>query len=201
MTLRSALPALITVLLIALFYGGLKLGDPGRIESPFLGKPAPGLDMADLFEPESRIAGADFAGQAYVLNVWGTWCPECYREHDTLLRIADQNLVPVIGLNWRDDRDSAMAYLARAGNPFARVGSDPDGRNAIDWGVYGAPETFLISAEGIVLHKHIGALTWPIWQRDFVGRLNDAVATRVSDMGVRAGQAPARTDVAQAVLR
>ena len=171
MTLRSALPALVAIALIALFYRGLQLGDPGAIESPFLGKPAPELDMADLVEPATRIAGRDLAGQPYVLNVWGTWCPECYREHDVLLQIAAQNIVPVIGLNWRDERDKAMAYLARAGNPFARVGSDPDGRNAIDWGVYGAPETFLISAEGIVLHKHIGALTWEAWQRDFLSRL------------------------------
>lgn len=180
MTLRSALPAIVTFALIVLFYGGLRMGDPSRIESPFIGKPAPSLDMADLFDPAARIAGEDLVGQPYVLNVWGTWCPECYREHDTLLRIAEQGVLPIIGLNWRDQREQAMAYLAQAGNPFVRVGSDPDGSNAIDWGVYGAPETFLVSADGVVLHKHIGALTWEIWQSDFLGRLGQANTVAVA---------------------
>ncbi len=179
MTLRSAIPAIVVLLLLVLFYAGLQRGDPGVIASPFLGKPAPALDMADLFEPEQRINGQALAGRPYVLNVWGTWCPECYREHNTLLRVAEQNAVPLIGLNWRDERSAAMSYLAQAGNPFVRVGSDPEGQNAINWGVYGAPETFLIGADGIVLHKHIGALTWAVWQHDFLPRLPAATAAVV----------------------
>ncbi len=170
MSLRSALPALIVLILIVLFWGGLKM-DPSKIESPFIGKPAPRFDMDDLFDAEQRVEIGDWAGKPFVLNVWGTWCPECYREHDTLLRIARQGRIPLIGLNWRDERDRAQAYLSKAGNPFVRVGFDPDGRNAIDWGVYGAPETFLIDASGTVLHKHIGALNWATWESDFLGRL------------------------------
>ncbi|MFK7888653.1 MAG: DsbE family thiol:disulfide interchange protein [Gammaproteobacteria bacterium] len=179
MTLRSALPALLVLALIVLFYGGLKLGDPGRLDSPFIGKPAPRFDMPDLFDSRARVSIDRFAGQPFVLNVWGTWCPECYREHDTLLRIAEQGLVPLVGLNWRDERAKAVAYLQQAGNPFAQVGSDPDGRNAIDWGVYGAPETFLIDASGTVIHKHIGALDWATWQNDFLARLPAAAGTQV----------------------
>lgn len=170
MSLRSALPAIVVALLIALFYGGLKL-DPRVIDSPFIGKPAPQFNMEDLFDPAARVASESWAGQAYVLNVWGTWCPECYREHETLLRIQAQSKIPLVGLNWRDERARAQQYLQQSGNPFARVGFDPDGRNAIDWGVYGAPETFLISASGEVLHKHTGALDWATWQRDFVARV------------------------------
>ncbi|MEM6638855.1 MAG: DsbE family thiol:disulfide interchange protein [Pseudomonadota bacterium] len=185
MTWRSALPALVTLALIILFAAGLKRGDPGEITSPFLGKPAPALDMADLFAPETRISGTELSGSAYVLNVWGTWCRECYREHETLLQIARQNTVPLIGLNWRDDRARALAYLQQYGDPFARVGSDPNGRNAIDWGVYGAPETFLIDADGVVLHKHIGPITWSIWERDFLSRLQPQPARTAASTAAR----------------
>lgn len=182
MTWRSALPALVVLALIVLFYRGLQLGDPGRLASPFIGKPAPRFDMPSLFDATERVVIDRFAGQPFVLNVWGTWCPECYREHETLLRIAEQGTVPLVGLNWRDERGKAVAYLQQAGNPFTMVGSDPDGRNAIDWGVYGAPETFLIDASGTVIHKHIGALDWATWEEDFLGRLPAATGAQLLDL-------------------
>lgn len=172
MTLRSALPALIVLALIVLFWGGLKL-DPRKIDSPYIGKTAPRFDMEDLFAPDERVVIDQWTGKPFVLNVWGTWCPECYREHDTLLRIKAEGRIPVVGLNWRDERGKAQQYLAQSGNPFDRVGFDPDGRNAIDWGVYGAPETFLVDERGVVVHKHIGALDWATWQRDFIARLEE----------------------------
>ena len=90
---------------------------------------------------------ADLAGQAWILNVWGTWCPRCREEHPTLLAIARENRVPMMGLNWNDDRALALRWLAQLGNPYVSVAYDPVGRTAIDWGVTGAPETFLIDAE------------------------------------------------------
>jgi cytochrome c biogenesis protein CcmG/thiol:disulfide interchange protein DsbE len=102
------------------------------------------------------------------LNVWATWCGGCRQEHDTLLTIARDGRIPMIGLNWRDERALALRWLAQLGDPYDSIAFDPDGRVAIDWGVYGAPETFLIGADGKVLHKQIGPMTLEIWRRDFV---------------------------------
>jgi cytochrome c biogenesis protein CcmG/thiol:disulfide interchange protein DsbE len=167
---KALLPAAVVVVLIGLFWRGLQL-DPGTIPSPFIGKKAPALDLPPLLADERRVVLADWLGRPFVVNVWGTWCRECYREHDTLLRIKAQGLIPIVGLNWRDERERAVAYLTQAGNPFAAVGFDPDGGAAIDWGVYGAPETFLVDASGTVIHKHIGPLDWATWERDFVARI------------------------------
>ena len=89
---------------------------------------------------------ADFAGRPWLLNVWATWCVGCRQEHEALLAIARENRVPIMGLNWRDDRALALRWLTQLGNPYVSVAYDPEGRAAIDWGVYGAPETFLIDA-------------------------------------------------------
>ena len=114
---------------------------------------------------ESR--NADFAvGLAH--DVWATWCVECRDEHQTLLAIAKENRLPIVGLNWRDDRALALRWLSQLGNPYVAVAFDPEGRTAIDWGVYGAPETLLIGADGKVLHKWIGVMTPAIWRVEFL---------------------------------
>jgi cytochrome c biogenesis protein CcmG/thiol:disulfide interchange protein DsbE len=107
----------------------------------------------------------------WLLNVWATWCVGCRQEHEAVRAIARDSQVPIMGLNWRDERALALRWLTELGNPYVSVAYDPEGRTAIDWGVYGAPETFLIGADGVVLEKHIGAMTAEVWQRDFVPRL------------------------------
>ena len=109
-----------------------------------------------------------------MLNVWGTWCVECRDEHDALLDIARQNRVPLVGLNWKDDDDAAQQWLAQLGNPYSVVAVDREGRTAIDFGVYGAPETFFIDADGLVQYRHVGAMTPEVWEREFLSRLPQA---------------------------
>jgi len=113
-------------------------------------------------------------GRWYLLNVWGTWCPECLNEHEILLEIARSERVPIIGLNWKDDAVAAQSWLSQLGDPYDIVAVDRDGEVAIEWGVYGAPETFLIDAMGKVIYKHVGPMTREIWQREFVARLPPA---------------------------
>lgn len=173
--LRFLVPALAFAILVAFFVIGLQR-DPGAIPSPLIGKPAPDFTLESLGDPSWKLTPADFKGQTWVLNVWATWCVGCRQEHETLVAIARENRVPIMGLNWRDDRALALQWLTQLGNPYASVAYDPEGRTAIDWGVYGAPETFLMAADGRVIWKHIGPLTMEAWQRDFLPRLPPAGA-------------------------
>jgi cytochrome c biogenesis protein CcmG/thiol:disulfide interchange protein DsbE len=165
--LKFLLPALAFAILVGFFVVGLGR-NPGDIPSPLIGKSAPAFSLESLDNPARNVGPTDFAGRAWVLNVWATWCGGCREEHEALLAIARDNKVPIMGLNWRDDRALALRWLTELGNPYGSVAFDPEGRTAIDWGVYGAPETFLISAEGVVLKKRTGVLTSEIWQREFV---------------------------------
>jgi cytochrome c biogenesis protein CcmG/thiol:disulfide interchange protein DsbE len=166
-SLKFLLPALAFAILVGFFVAGLRQ-DPGNISSPLIGKPAPVFSLESLGDPSWKVGSADFAGRPWLLNVWATWCVGCREEHEALLAIASENRLPMMGLNWRDDRALALRWLAELGNPYVSVAFDPEGRTAIDWGVYGAPETFLIGADGTVLQKRIGVMTPEIWQRDFL---------------------------------
>lgn len=168
--LRYLVPAFAFAVLVGFFVVGLKR-DPGAIPSPLIGLPAPAFSLESLGDPSLKIAPTDFSGQAWLLNVWATWCVGCRQEHETLLSIARENRLPIMGLNWRDDRALAMRWLSELGNPYVSVAYDPEGRTAIDWGVYGAPETFLMDPQGRVIWKHIGPLTMEDWERDFLPRL------------------------------
>lgn len=166
---RYFVPLGIFVLLaIVLAIGIQHSPDKGLIQSPLIGKPAPAFDLPALLEPGHEIATPEFAGRWYVFNVWGTWCAECRAEHQALLAVAKSGVVPLVGLDWKDDDGAARAWLEELGNPYVAVAADRDGRAAIDWGVYGAPETFLVNDRGVIVHKQIGALTLQIWQRDFL---------------------------------
>jgi cytochrome c biogenesis protein CcmG/thiol:disulfide interchange protein DsbE len=160
--------ATFVLLAIVLAIGIRRSPEKGIIKSPLLGKPAPAFVAPDLADPTHPIDAHQLAGHWYVFNVWGTWCAECRAEHQTLLMIAKSGVVPLVGLDWKDEDAAGRSWLAELGNPYSMVATDREGRIAIDWGVYGAPETFLVNAAGIVVHKQIGALTPEIWQRDFV---------------------------------
>jgi cytochrome c biogenesis protein CcmG, thiol:disulfide interchange protein DsbE len=139
--------------------------------SALLGKPAPPFNLPVLGDATRQFDSRQLAGQPWVMNVWGTWCAECRVEHDTLLAIARQNRVPMVGLNWKDDDEAAQQWLAQLGNPYSVVAADREGRTAIDFGVYGAPETFFIDADGLVQYRHVGAMTPEVWEREFLSRL------------------------------
>jgi cytochrome c biogenesis protein CcmG/thiol:disulfide interchange protein DsbE len=170
---RFVIPILAFGLLVVVFWVGLGR-DPSYVPSPLIGKPAPAFALPRLDNPEIILTEADLRGQVSLVNIWATWCVGCRQEHDTLLRIAAGEDVPIYGLNWKDDTAKAQDWLTRLGDPYAATGVDGDGRVAIDWGVYGAPETFLLDASGVVLYKHIAPLTMDIWREEFLPRIRQA---------------------------
>ncbi len=169
---KFLLPFAAFVALAVLFAFGLNPNrDIHALPSPLIGKPAPAFSLTDVMDPNRAVSNAAFKGQVYVVNVWGTWCQECRVEHEELLAIAQQRVVPIIGLVYMDQRDKAKQWLEQLGNPYAAVAFDSDGRTAIDWGVYGAPETFLVNAQGRVIYKFISPMTPEIWQHEFLPRI------------------------------
>ena len=148
--------------ILALLAAGVWLSrDPDRdaLPSPLIGKPAPAFDLPVLGDPERRVTQADLRGAPYLLNVWGSWCPGCREEHAVVAAFANTQRVRVIGFNWKDEPGDATRWLAQFGDPYALVLADYDGRAAIEWGIYGAPETFLVDAAGTVVWKHVGPMT------------------------------------------
>jgi cytochrome c biogenesis protein CcmG, thiol:disulfide interchange protein DsbE len=163
------------VALVVLFAFGLNPSrDIHALPSPLLGKPAPQFALTDVLNPARIVSNADLKGQVYVLNVWATWCVPCREEHEALLAIAEQKVVPIIGLNYRDQRDRAQQWLQQLGNPYQAVAFDGDGRTAIEWGVYGAPETYLVDTRGRVIYKFISPMTDDVWRHEFLPRIATA---------------------------
>ena len=168
--LKYLVPLAVFAVLGAFLWQGLDR-NPSYVPSPLIGKPAPAFKLPSLEDPAFAVDSTELRGRPYVLNVWGTWCVGCREEHEVLVRIAERRLVPIIGLNWKDNRDTARQWLAEFGNPYAVVAEDSEGRVAIDWGVYGAPETFLVGSDGVVLYKHVAPMTLDVWEKEFVPRL------------------------------
>jgi cytochrome c biogenesis protein CcmG/thiol:disulfide interchange protein DsbE len=168
---RFLLPLGAFALLVAVLAIGVRRApDKGTIDSPLIGRPAPRYVLPDLLDPQKPFDSREYAGRWHVVNVWGTWCVGCREEHGVLVDAHRAGSLPIIGLNWKDDDAAALAWLAQLGNPYAAIPTDRDGRVAIDWGVYGAPETFLVDPRGIIVYKHVGPLTPDIWAREFVAR-------------------------------
>jgi cytochrome c biogenesis protein CcmG, thiol:disulfide interchange protein DsbE len=160
------------LLLVVLLVGLRRAPDKSILPSPLIGKPVPQFTLPNLFDSTQPVSSESLKGRWLLVNVWGTWCVECRAEHQVLLQIKQQARVPILGIDWKDQNEDAMAWLAQLGNPYERVATDRDGRVAIDWGVYGAPESFLISPAGTVVYKHIGAMTEQVWQSEFLPRVN-----------------------------
>lgn len=168
---RFLLPAGLFGLLAALlFFGIQRSSQKGIIPSALIGKPGPVFRLPSL-DGSADFESASMRGRWYLMNVWGTWCPECKAEHEMLLEIARSGDIAIIGLNWKDEAVLAQRWLAELGDPYDAVPADRDGQVAIEWGVYGAPETFLIDDRGIVRHRHVGAMTAEVWEREFLSRL------------------------------
>jgi cytochrome c biogenesis protein CcmG/thiol:disulfide interchange protein DsbE len=164
---RFLIPLVVFALLIAVFVVGLGR-DPSQLPSPLLEKPAPQFDLPSLLDPEQRVTTQDFNGEVALVNVWATWCVGCRQEHNFLLQLSKADVLPIYGLNWRDNGPEARRWLQQLGDPYVATAYDEDGRVGIDWGVYGAPETFLIAADGTVLYKQLGPLSWGLWEKNFV---------------------------------
>jgi cytochrome c biogenesis protein CcmG, thiol:disulfide interchange protein DsbE len=169
---RFLIPGLVFLALAGVLYiGVVRSPNKSTMQSALLGKPAPQFDLPTLADPAVRISSEQLKGRPWVLNVWGTWCVACREEHPVLLEIARQGAVPLIGFDWKDEDDAAKQWLEQLGNPYSVVAVDRDGRGAIEFGVYGAPETFFIDDQGIVQYRHVGPMTLDVWQREFLSRL------------------------------
>jgi cytochrome c biogenesis protein CcmG, thiol:disulfide interchange protein DsbE len=157
--MRFVWPLALFLVLAGFLAVGLRL-DPREVPSPFIGKPAPAFAAPLLAQPEKQMKRDDLLGKVWLLNVWASWCAPCREEHPLLVDYARRSgAVPVIGLNYKDQRPAALNWLRQLGDPYAATLVDADGRIGIDYGVYGVPETFVIDGQGIVRLKHVGPLT------------------------------------------
>ena len=152
------------MVLVGLLAVGLRL-DPREVPSPLIGKPAPAFELPLLQQPDKSFSQKDMLGTVWVMNVWASWCPPCLVEHPVVSELARSGIAPVVGLNYKDAREDAVPWLKRNGDPFKVIVYDAAGRIAIDYGVYGVPETYVIDRSGVIRYKHIGPLTPEITQK------------------------------------
>jgi cytochrome c biogenesis protein CcmG/thiol:disulfide interchange protein DsbE len=157
-SLRFVLPLAVFLLLVGFLYVGL-YRDPREVPSPLVNKPAPMFSLAQLDDPAKKLGPADMKGQVWLLNVWASWCVSCREEHPLLVQLAQANIVPVIGLNYKDTTALGKKWLADNGDPYRLSVVDADGRVGIDLGVYGVPETFVVDKNGVIRYKQIGPIT------------------------------------------
>jgi len=163
---RALIPLAIFALVVAFLAAGLTR-NPREVPSPLIGKAAPAFSLPSLHRPDERFSPAGLRGQMWLLNVWASWCAACRDEHGVITELSNMKLIPIYGLNYKDKREEALAWLKRFGDPYTVSVVDADGRIGIDYGVYGVPETYLIDQQGIIRYKKIGALT----REDVTGKI------------------------------
>ena len=167
--LLLSLPLAAFLILLLLLWRGLG-NDPTLLPSALINRPLPSFRAATLADPQRIVTSEDLKGDIALLNVWATWCPTCQAEHATLKALAGQGVV-IYGVNYKDDRDRALQWLQQLGNPYRFNINDEAGQLGIDLGVYGAPETFLLDAHGVIRYRHVGALDEQVWREDFLPRI------------------------------
>ncbi len=160
---RFLIPLALFGCLLVLLALGLRR-DPDTLPSPLINKPAPAFQLPQLHEPAKSFSSQEMRGKVWLLNVWASWCVSCREEHPLLLELARSRAVPLYGFNYKDQRNDAIAWLDELGDPYLLSAADLDGRVGIDYGVYGAPETYLIDREGVIRFKHVGPLTPEVLQ-------------------------------------
>lgn len=162
--LKLFIPLLAFVVLSGLLFNALK-NDPNELGSALIGKPMPEFSLPSLKDESRMITQETFKGRPYLLNVWATWCPSCKVEHPYLVRLAKMGIT-IVGLNYKDEQDEAISLLKMMENPYIDNIVDKEGRLGLDLGVYGAPETFIIDAQGIIRYKLVGVITEEIWANE-----------------------------------
>lgn len=145
---------------------GFKLEDPHRLPSAMIDQPISGFSLSELENPERTITNEDLTGEVSLVNVWATWCPNCLVEHPELMRISKEEDVRLVGVNYNDERDKALAWLERHEDPYAFSIMDNEGKLGINLGVYGAPETYVVDADGVVRYRHVGVVSREVWEKD-----------------------------------
>ena len=170
--LKLFLPLAGFVVLGLILAFGLKL-DPNELPSVLIGKPVPEFSLPNLDKPGESVTAADLKGKAYLMNVWATWCPSCKYEHPYLIKLAADG-VPIVGINYKDDTEKARQLLANTGNPYATNIVDEHGTLIMKLGVYGAPETFIVDADGIIRYKLVGVVNEKVWTEQMASIYNDS---------------------------
>ena len=170
--LRYLIP-LVIFLVLAVFLAIGLTRDPHELKSVLINKPAPTFHLSQLKAPEKTISTEDMRGKVWLLNVWASWCVACRDEHPFLLEYAKSGVVPIYGLNYKDRREDALASLEELGDPYTVSAVDFDGRVAIDYGVYGAPETYVIDQSGTIRFKQIGPVTPDVWSKQVLPLVQD----------------------------
>jgi cytochrome c biogenesis protein CcmG, thiol:disulfide interchange protein DsbE len=176
------LPLVLFLGLAALFFFRLGAGDPSRLPSVLIGREAPPTELPPVAglerngQPVPGIVPADFKGAVTVLNVWASWCVPCRDEAALLMGLAGDKRIRLVGINYKDQPDNARRFLGRFGNPFSASGVDANGRAAIEWGVYGVPETFIVGRDGKIVYKLVGPLTPENLQRVVKPEIEKALA-------------------------
>jgi cytochrome c biogenesis protein CcmG/thiol:disulfide interchange protein DsbE len=175
-------PLAVFLALTALFLVRLFSGDPSRIPSALIGHPAPAVDLPPVvgLERDGKaipgISAAEFRGNVTLVNVWASWCIPCHDEAPFLLELAGDTRIRLVGINYKDQPDNARRFLNRYGNPFIASGADQTGRAAIEWGVYGVPETFLVGRDGRVAYKLVGPISAANFEREVKPAIEKALA-------------------------
>ncbi|MBU0622485.1 MAG: DsbE family thiol:disulfide interchange protein [Gammaproteobacteria bacterium] len=155
---RFIWPLVIFLVLAGFLFVGLGL-NPREVPSPLIDKPAPAFALPQLHEPKKVFSPQDMKGKVWLLNVWASWCVSCREEHPLLVSLAEQKIVPIYGLNYKDKREDALMWLVRGGDPYVLSAADVEGRIGIDYGVYGVPESYVIDKQGVIRYKQIGPVT------------------------------------------
>jgi len=156
---KFLLPLIFFALLVGLLFFGLS-NDPSRVPSPLVNKPAPAFELPKLSDPNATFSPKSFLGKVWLLNIWASWCNACRVEHPVLNELAKQNIVSIVGFDYKDTNINAKAWLKQFGNPYSVVVTDQKGVVGFDYGVYGVPETFVIDKKGIIRYKHIGPISF-----------------------------------------
>lgn len=163
-TYLKIIPLILFLSIAVILWKGLSL-HPTEIPSPLINKPTPNFELTTLYYPQKLTTQRDFLGRVTLLNVWASWCYACAEEHSLLLELAKKEYLTLYGLNYKDDPVAAKNWLEEKGNPFQTIAVDPNGNIAIDWGVYGTPESFIIDKKGFIRYKHIGPITQEVWEQ------------------------------------
>jgi len=160
--MKTALPLLLFLVLVGFLAFGLTR-DPADIDSVLIDKPFPEFELADLYDPEKIVTKSDFAGEIVLVNVFGSWCVACVQEHPKLVELSENDNIKIVGVDWRDTRAKGTAWLQKYGNPYDTVIFDADSLLAIELGITGAPESYLVDQKGDIRYKHVGIITDEVW--------------------------------------
>ncbi|MCF8168042.1 MAG: DsbE family thiol:disulfide interchange protein [Rhodoferax sp.] len=172
MKAKFLVPLALFVVLVGFLAVGLGL-NPREVPSPLVNKPAPIFALPHLHQPELQFASADLKGKVWLLNVWASWCVACREEHPVLMDFAKTQMIPLVGLDYKDQRKDGINMLKRSGNPYDIIPFDADGRVGIDFGVYGVPESFLIDKNGVIRYKHIGPISTEALNKTIIPLINE----------------------------